>query len=159
MLPLVAVYIAVGRRAAAVRRVEKYRRGRSLPDAGPAMEGGLDAARVLVIADRVPELALGDGGMPAVGPVTVAAFEGSDGVLGVAQGVDELAHLVGLAGKEAVTALGPPTNLRLRLSGAEDQVSLPLDPQGGHLERTRQDVQGTQSERIVCPKAERRLQE
>src|ERR687893_2233644 len=107
------------------------------------MEGDLNAAGVLVIADRVPELALGYGGVPAVGSEAVAALEDLDGVLRVAQGVDELAHLVGLAGKEAVAALGPPPDLRLRLSGAEDQVGLPLYPQGVHLERARQDVQGS----------------
>jgi hypothetical protein len=58
-----------------------------------------------------------------------------------------------------VTALGPPPDLRLRLLGTEDQVSLPLDPQGVHLERTRQDVQGSQSERIDLLEAKRRLKE
>src|SRR5215216_596542 len=103
--------------------------GKALPYTGSAAEGGLDAAGVLVVADGVPELALGDGRVPVVGPVAVAALEGADGVLGVAQGVGEPAHLVGLAGQEAVAALGPPADLRLRsLSGGEDQVSLPLDP-------------------------------
>src|SRR5215212_5492025 len=68
---------------------------RYLSGARFAVEGGLDAASVLVVADGVPELALRDGGVPAIGAVAVAALECPDGVLGVAQSVYELARLVG----------------------------------------------------------------
>src|SRR5215210_885732 len=88
---------------------------------GSAAEGELDAVGVLEVADGVEELALRDGGMPALGPVTVAALELAHRVAGVAEGVDELADLVGFAGQEIVASLGPPGDLGHRLVRAQDQ--------------------------------------
>src|ERR671910_639889 len=70
---------------------------RRLVVANPAAEGSLDAQGVLVVADGAEELALGDGGVPAVGPVAVAPLELAHRVSGVAQSVDEATGLVGLA--------------------------------------------------------------
>src|SRR5918998_4382741 len=151
--PRRAVYTPVECGAAAKRK------GRSLPQAGLAVEGCLDTTGVFVVAHGVPELAFGDGGVPAVGPVAVAALEGAHGVYGVAQSVDELEHLVGLPGEEPLAALGQPADLWPRLPRAEDQLGIPLYPQSVHLERPRQDAQGPQRERIVSVKPERCFKE
>src|SRR5215212_2790741 len=128
--------------------------GGVLPDAGASAEGGLDAPGVLVVAHGVPELAFGDGGVPVVGAVAVAALEGAHGVFGVAPGVEEPAQLVGAARKEAAAALRPPGNLWPPLA-REDEIRLPLHPQCAHLEGPRQHAQGAQRERVFGVEPER----
>src|SRR5829696_3205441 len=111
--------------------------------AGSAAQGGLEAEGILVVADGAEELALGDGGVPVVGPVAVALLELPHRVGGVAERVDEAAGLVGLARQEAGAALHPPGDLRRRLVRPQEQVRLPLDPEGPHLERAGQHAQGS----------------
>src|ERR687890_1925162 len=96
--------------------------------AGSAAQGGLDAEGILVVADGAEELALRDRGVPAVGPVAVAALELPHRVGGVAERVDEAQGLVGLARQEAGLTLDPPGDLRHSLPCLEEQVRLPLDP-------------------------------
>src|SRR5215207_2214647 len=122
--------------------------------AGPAAEGGLDAECVLVVTDGTEELALGDGGVPAVGPVAVAPLELPHRVGGVAERIDETAGLVGLPRQEAGPALNPPGDLRHRLLCFEEQVRLPLDPQSSHLERARQHAKGAQREGVLLMEPE-----
>src|SRR5215204_5244543 len=122
--------------------------------AGPAAEGGLDAECVLVVTDGTEELALGDGGVPAVGPVAVAPLELPHRVGGVAERIDETAGLVGLPRQEAGPALNPPGDLRHRLRCFEEQVRLPLDPQSSHLERARQHAKGAQREGVLLMEPE-----
>src|SRR5215212_6126695 len=122
--------------------------------ANPAAEGGLDTEGLLVVAHGAEELALGDGGVPPVGPVAVAPFELPHRVGGVAERVDETAGLVGLSRQEAGPALNPPGDLRHRLARPEEQVRLPLDPQSSHLERVRQHAEGPQREGVLLVKPE-----
>src|SRR5215211_8028773 len=123
----------------------------------PTAEGDLDAVGAFEVADGVEELAFRDGGVPALGLVAVAALQLAHRVAGVAEGVDELAGLVRAAWQEPVTTFGPPRDFRHRFVGAQDRTRLPLDPQGTHLERTREHAQGSQGELVIIVEAEERL--
>src|SRR5829696_5196069 len=95
--------------------------------AGSAAQGGLEAEGILVVTDGAEELALGDGGVPVVGPVAIAALELPHRVGCVAERVDKAQGLVGLARQEASPTLGPPGDFRHSLPCPEEQVRLPLD--------------------------------
>src|SRR5918994_7592488 len=127
---------------------------RRLVVANPAAEGSLDAQGVLVVADGAEELALGDGGVPAIGPVAVAPLELAHRVSGVAQSVDEATGLVGLARQQPHPSLRPPGDLRHRLARPEEQIRLPLDSESRHLERAGEYAQGPQSEGVLLVEPE-----
>src|ERR671911_1648945 len=117
-------------------------------------EGQLDAVGAFEVAHGVEELAFGDGGVPALCPVAVATLQLANGVARVAKGEEELAGLVGPARKEIMTSLGPPGDRGHRFAGAQDQLRLPLDPEGTHLKRTWEHAQRSQRKSIVSVEPE-----